>query len=104
MTPYGGNDIQALPYSSVTRRRLSNSPHFVFPNDSDEIKAHPFFSPINWKTLHRQVPPFIPEGLQNDEDTKYFSKCHSSSTCMTEIETSRVPTSQWVSIHKYKLG
>ncbi|KAH8153342.1 uncharacterized protein LAJ45_02154 [Morchella importuna] len=95
MTTYWENDIQALPYSSVTRRRLSNSPHFVFPNDSDDIKAHPFFSPINWKTLHRQVPPFIPEGLQNGEDTKYFSECHLSSTCMTEIETSRVPTSQW---------
>ncbi|RPB13285.1 kinase-like protein [Morchella conica CCBAS932] len=75
MTTYWENDIQALPYSSVTRRRLSNSPHFVFPNDSDDIKAHPFFSPINWKTLHRQVPPFIPEGLQNGEDTKYFSEC-----------------------------
>jgi hypothetical protein len=103
MTTYGGNDIQALPYSSATRRRLkSNSPHFVFSNDSDDIKAHPFFSPINWKTLHRQVPPFIPEGLQNGEDTKYFSEYHLSSTCVTEIETSRLPTSQWVSIHKDK--
>lgn len=101
MTTFGGNDNKALPYSSANR---SNLQHFVFPNDSDDIKAHPFFSPINWKTLHRQDPPFIPEGLKNGEDTKYFSEYHSLSTCMTEIKKSQVLTSQWVNIHKDIIG
>jgi len=39
----------------------------------EEIKAHPFFTGINWKELRKTKAPFIPD-LSSDFDNKYFDK------------------------------
>lgn len=36
-----------------------------------QIKAHPFFSDINWDQLLTQKMPFVPK-LDNEQDTSYF--------------------------------
>ncbi|KAL1131989.1 hypothetical protein AAG570_011599 [Ranatra chinensis] len=43
------------------------------PYDAEDIKAHPFFSPINWTDLyHKRIqPPFKPQ-VVSDTDTRYF--------------------------------
>lgn len=49
-------------------------------NDVEEIKAHPFFAPIDWKALEAQTmkPPFIPK---LDEDlTKFFNSSNDKSS------------------------
>ncbi|PLW11074.1 hypothetical protein PCANC_22965 [Puccinia coronata f. sp. avenae] len=38
---------------------------------ADELKAHPWFNEINFKTIHLEKPPFIPK-LQSETDTRYF--------------------------------
>lgn len=40
-------------------------------NGANEIKCHPFFQGVKWKSLRKEIPPFIPE-LKNEYDTKYF--------------------------------
>ena len=40
-------------------------------NGVSEIKAHPFFEGIKWKTIKQTKAPFIPE-LDSEIDTKYF--------------------------------
>jgi len=44
-------------------------------NDGDEVKAHPFFSGIEWVAIQqrRVTPPFKPQVQQNG-DVKYFEK------------------------------
>jgi len=37
----------------------------------EQIKAHPFFSGMNWNTVHEQKPPFVPQ-LASADDTSYF--------------------------------
>ena len=44
----------------------------VFPNDAEDIKAHPFFEDIPWSRLHLQRPPFVPEVRPDQSITKYF--------------------------------
>ncbi|RPB00617.1 kinase-like protein [Choiromyces venosus 120613-1] len=53
-------------------------PSYVYPNDAEEIRSHPFFASINWRTLHMQMPPFIPDGLFDETDTKYFTDSFNS--------------------------
>lgn len=36
-----------------------------------EVKAHPFFKGVDWKTVSKENPPFKPN-LDDDEDTSYF--------------------------------
>ena len=45
--------------------------HYVYPNDAEDIKAHPFFDGLSWDRLHLSRPPFIPD-VKGREDTKYF--------------------------------
>ena len=42
-------------------------------NGLNDIKSHPFFSPIDWDSLIEKKikPPFIPK-LKNDTDLRYF--------------------------------
>ncbi|CUS12194.1 unnamed protein product [Tuber aestivum] len=53
-------------------------PNYVYPNDAEEIRAHPFFAVVNWRTLHMQIPPFVPSGLLDEADTKYFTESFNS--------------------------
>lgn len=45
--------------------------YYVYPEDAEDIKAHPFFQGIRWGQLHLRKPPFVPK-VKNWEDTKYF--------------------------------
>ena len=45
--------------------------HYVYPNDAEDIKAHPFFQGLSWDRLHLSRPPFVPD-VKGREDTKYF--------------------------------
>ena len=43
----------------------------VHPNDARDIKSHPFFSTIDWNTIHRCRPPFVPK-VRSEDSTRYF--------------------------------
>ncbi|KAI5288610.1 hypothetical protein KEM52_001094 [Ascosphaera acerosa] len=45
--------------------------YFVYPDDAEDIKAHPFFRGLRWHELHLRRPPFVPR-IKSWEDTKYF--------------------------------
>ncbi|OQO11649.1 hypothetical protein B0A48_03376 [Cryoendolithus antarcticus] len=57
-------------------RRASNAStsqtKHVYPNDAEEIKAHPFFRGVHWTDRHRMQPPFIPRIREKQSITKYF--------------------------------
>jgi protein-serine/threonine kinase len=44
----------------------------VYPNGSEEIKAHEFFHGIPWAHMHLKSPPFVPRVRQKQSITKYF--------------------------------
>ncbi|KAL9113531.1 MAG: hypothetical protein Q9227_002269 [Pyrenula ochraceoflavens] len=44
---------------------------YVYPDDAEDIKAHPFFYGIQWDLIHLCKPPFVPR-VKSYEDTKYF--------------------------------
>ena len=46
---------------------------YVYGEDADDLKQHPFFRKVDWKTLHMIKPPFVPN-IANWEDTKYFDE------------------------------
>ena len=48
----------------------------------EEIKAHPFFAGINWKTIRNKASPNIPK-IANEEDTKYFEEFPEESPWVT---------------------
>jgi hypothetical protein len=55
-------------------------------NGIGEIKAHPFFSNINWNSLHLMTPPFEPS-LDGELDCGYFESATSEgveSMCIDE--------------------
>jgi len=54
--------------------RATQSAIHVLPHDGIEIRAHPFFKGIDWQRLHTMTPPFVPEGLNGADDTKYFEE------------------------------
>ena len=47
--------------------------HFVFPDDAQEIKKHPFFRGIDWEHLHEIRPPEVPV-VDSKTDTRYFEE------------------------------
>lgn len=53
-------------------RNLRATGHIVYPNDAEDIKAHPFFRHIQWSTLHLTRPPFVPRVHGGQPITKYF--------------------------------
>ncbi|CBX95897.1 similar to TPA: Serine/threonine-protein kinase cbk1 (EC 2.7.11.1) [Plenodomus lingam JN3] len=53
-------------------RNLNTTGRIVFPNDAEDIKAHPFFRNIQWSTLHMTRPPFVPRVHGGQPITKYF--------------------------------
>ncbi|KAG9206774.1 hypothetical protein G6514_000060 [Epicoccum nigrum] len=73
---YRENDWVLRDRAIGTRRHRSLKPtgHIVFPNDAEDIKAHPFFRNIQWSTLHLTRPPFIPRVRSGQDITKYFDE------------------------------
>jgi protein-serine/threonine kinase len=53
-------------------RNLNTTGHIVYPNDAEDIKAHPFFRNIQWSTMHMTRPPFVPRVHGGQPITKYF--------------------------------
>ncbi|CAL5867168.1 uncharacterized protein PFLUO_LOCUS1380 [Penicillium psychrofluorescens] len=53
------------------RERIGANVEEKFPNGGAEIRAHPWFSDINWDTLLEDKAQFVPT-LENPEDTEYF--------------------------------
>ena len=53
------------------KERLGSNKDDKYPSGGDEIKAHPWFSQINWDTLRDDEASFIP-AAENPEDTEYF--------------------------------
>jgi serine/threonine-protein kinase RIM15 len=53
------------------RQRLGANAEDKFPSGGAEIKAHPWFSDINWDTFMEDEAQFIPNP-ENPEDTEYF--------------------------------
>jgi len=41
------------------------------PSGADLIKAHPWFTEVDWLNIHRYPPPYRPE-LRNPADTRHF--------------------------------
>ena len=46
---------------------------FVYPDDAEDIKRHPYFGNIRWETMLERRPPFVPR-VKDWEDTKYFDE------------------------------
>jgi hypothetical protein len=44
----------------------------VYPNGSEDIKAHQFFQGIPWSHMHLRPPPFVPRVRERQSITKYF--------------------------------
>ena len=53
-------------------RNFNATGHIVFPNDAEDIKAHPFFRTVQWQNLHLTRPPFVPRVHGGQPITKYF--------------------------------
>lgn len=53
-------------------RNIGNQGHCCFPNDAEDIKAHPFFRNTHWAALHMTRPPFLPRVHDGQPITKYF--------------------------------
>jgi hypothetical protein len=68
---YKRNDIVPQSYGCRAARQSQNVA-VVFPDDAADIKAHAWFSNINWAAHHLTCPPFIPQ--VHDDVTTYFEK------------------------------
>jgi hypothetical protein len=74
---YQANDYgRRLQGAQIVRCRMDKTHpdypgYFVFPNDAEDIKRHPFFRGVDWERLHNCRPPYIPI-VRNCLDTKYF--------------------------------
>lgn len=51
---------------------LTGKPYFVFANDADDIKVHPFFHGLDFNEVHNMKPPFVPKIRAGQTVTKYF--------------------------------
>lgn len=73
---YRENDWVFRDRAMGTRRvrNQNNTGQIVFPNDAEDIKAHPFFRNIQWSTLHLTRPPFVPRVHGDQPITKYFDE------------------------------
>ncbi|KAF2102027.1 kinase-like protein [Rhizodiscina lignyota] len=75
---YMNNDLNRAARRSHTlqhgQSQLSENGHFVYKDDAGDIKAHPFFRMhnIDFATIHRKRPHFVPMVKSNQPITKYF--------------------------------
>ena len=47
--------------SDILKRLICDADTRLGRNGAEEIKAHPFFEPINWDTVREMTPPYIPQ-------------------------------------------
>ena len=47
--------------------------HYVYSDDAEDIKNHPFFYGVCWERIHLSRPPFIPD-IKGYDDTRYFDE------------------------------
>ncbi|KAF1983536.1 kinase-like protein [Aulographum hederae CBS 113979] len=61
-------------HHGATRYPTAQSPNFVFADDAEAIKLHPFFGGVRWDrmTAGRETPPFVPRVGGGQSITKYF--------------------------------
>lgn len=65
------NDLINKLMTTDPEQRLGSNAGERYPSGGDEIRAHPWFSDINWETLLNDEAEFVP-APQNPEDTEYF--------------------------------
>ena len=53
------------------KQRLGSNTEDKYASGGDEIKAHPWFTEINWETIREDDASFVPMS-ENPEDTEYF--------------------------------
>lgn len=46
--------------TDILKRMICDAEVRLGRNGAEEIKAHPFFDPINWDELREMTPPYIP--------------------------------------------
>ena len=63
----------SAPAADLIRRLVCEAPIRLGNGGAQEIKAHPFFNGINWKTLRNDVAPYMPQ-LASDIDTSNFDQ------------------------------
>lgn len=74
---YELNDYTKKMFKGATKLVHADKTHrsyngmFVYSDDAEDIKAHPFFHGIPWENMQDFQPPFTPR-VQSWEDTKYF--------------------------------
>lgn len=61
--------VTKLVHADKTNRNYSG--FFVYSDDAEDIKNHPFFFGIPWTNMQDYNPPFTPR-VKSWEDTKYF--------------------------------
>ena len=63
------NDVEiSKEAKDLIKSLLRNGKTRLGVNGANEIKFHPFFEGVKWKTLRQEKPPFIPI-LKNEYDT-----------------------------------
>jgi serine/threonine kinase 38 len=67
----------SLPVVDLISRLLAEPHHRLGSNGPAEIKAHPWFSGVNWLDIRTQTAPFEP-ALESEIDTRYFDRYEES--------------------------
>jgi serine/threonine kinase 38 len=59
--------------ADIIRRLVCDANDRLGKNGVEEIKAHPFFSSLNWETIRQAKAPYVPE-LSSETDTRNFDR------------------------------
>ncbi|KAH3764904.1 AGC family serine/Threonine kinase family protein [Pelomyxa schiedti] len=71
---YDGVNISPIARNLIDRLLCVKPQERLGAKGIHEIKQHPFFEGIDWRTLLLQKPPFVPsESLTEDADTTFFT-------------------------------
>lgn len=68
---YHAKDRVASDCSGSSSAQPDLESPYVFVNDGEDIKAHPWLRNMQWDRLHTMTPPFLPR-ISSAEDTHYF--------------------------------
>lgn len=63
----------SVPASDLINRLMTDANNRLGVNGVNEIKAHPFFTGIDWKNLKQKQAPYLPE-VKSEIDTRNFDK------------------------------